>query len=209
MVRGAQFKVGNIEVIILDARNKGIEVEVDIQISEKDKERGNAFVKLYGPSKRKENTVTITKSKQSDVKFVTLLAQKVIKPLIKTFLGKENGGIVEELSKPNDCEHCKKTFKTLQGLKGHVTKKHKSYLEISNEPITLSSTETEKLLIENEEKEFETNLEEDFNIKEEKKYTSKCSKCENSFETTRKYELIKKVLKHKEECGTSKDKQNL
>ena len=47
------------------------------------------------------------------------------------------------------------------------------------------------------------------NIKKEKKYTSKCSKCENSFETTRKYELIKKVLKHKEECGTSKDKQNL
>ena len=46
---------------------------------------------------------------------------------------------------PNDCEHCKKTFKTLQGLKGHVTKKDKSYLEISNEPINLSSTETEKL----------------------------------------------------------------
>ena len=88
LVRGAQFKVGNIEVIILDARNKGIEVEVDIQISEKDKERGNAFVKLYGPNKRKENTVTITKSKQSDVKFVTLLAQKVIKPLTKTFLEK-------------------------------------------------------------------------------------------------------------------------
>ena len=62
---------------------------------------------------------------------------------------------------------------------------------------------------ENEEKEFETNLKEDLNTKKEKKYTSKCSKCVNSFETTRKYELIKKVLKHKEECGTSKEKQNL
>ena len=99
LVRGAQFKVGNIEIIILDARNKGIEVEVDIQLNEKDKKRGNAIVKLYGPNERKENIVTITKSKQSDIKFVTLLAQKVIKPLIKTFLGKENGGTVEELRK--------------------------------------------------------------------------------------------------------------
>ena len=104
MVRGAQFKVGNIEIIILDARNKGIEVEVDIQLNEKDKERGNAIVKLYGPNKRKENTVTITKSKQSDIKFVTLLAQKVIKPLIKTFLGKENGGIVEEQAGAELCQ---------------------------------------------------------------------------------------------------------
>ena len=88
LVRGAQFKVGNIEIIILDARNKGIEVEVDIQLNVKDKKGGNAIVKLYGPNERKENIVTITKSKQSDIKFVTLLAQKVIKPLTKTFLEK-------------------------------------------------------------------------------------------------------------------------
>ena len=74
---------------------------------EKDNNRGVAIVKLYGPNKHKENTVTITKSKQSDIKFVTLMAQKVIKPLIKTFLGKENGEIVKELSNSNNCQHFK------------------------------------------------------------------------------------------------------
>ena len=210
LLRGAQFEVGNTELIVLDARNKGIELEVDIQMNDKEKDnnRGVAIVKLYGPNKRKENTVTITKSKQSDIKFVTLMAQKVIKPLIKTFLGKEDGEKVKELSKPNDCEYCEKSFKTVRGLRGHVAKKHKAYLDISKETINLSTTETEILLVENQEQEFETNLEEDLNIKEEKIYTSKCSTCENLFETTRKYELIKKLLKHKETCGTSKVRQN-
>ena len=209
-VRGAQFEVGNIELKILDSRDKGIEREVDIHMNEKEKgnNRGVAIVKLYGPNKRKENTVTITKSKQSDIKFVTLMAQKVIKPLIKTFLGKENGEIVKELSKPNNCDHCEKTFKTVRGLRGHMAKKHKAYMDISKETINLSSRETEMLLVENGEKEFDTNLEEDLNIKEEKKYTSKCSICEHLFETTRKYELIKKLLKHKETCGTIKVRQN-
>ena len=38
-VRGAQFGVGNWKLTILDARNKGIELEVDIRINEIDKDK--------------------------------------------------------------------------------------------------------------------------------------------------------------------------
>ena len=94
MIRGNRFEVGKLLLKVLDSRNKGIENEVDVQMNENGN-RGVAIVKLYGPNKRKENTVTITKSKQSDIKFVTLMAEKVIRPLIKKFLGLED----EETSK--------------------------------------------------------------------------------------------------------------
>ena len=194
MVRGAQFDVGNIELKVKDARNKGIEIEIDIEMNEKDKEnRGVAVVKLYGPNKRNENCVTITKSKQSDIKFVTLMAEKVIKPLIKKFLGKEEGEIVKELSNQNKCEFCEKTFKTVTGLRGHITKMHKLDAVTSKQTINFAEKD--------EDNEVETNLEEALEIKEEKKYTYKCKLCLTYLETLRKYELIQKILKHNETCG--------
>merc|ERR1712208_186078 len=84
MIRGSYYKIGNFIIQILDSRNKGIELEADVEIKENGKDnRGIAVIKLYGPNKRKENTVTITKSKQSDIHFVTLMAEKVMKPLLK------------------------------------------------------------------------------------------------------------------------------
>ena len=38
MVRGAQFDIGNFNLKILDTRNKGIELEVDIHMNEIDKD---------------------------------------------------------------------------------------------------------------------------------------------------------------------------
>ena len=211
MVRGAQFDVGNFRIQILDARNKGIELEVDVRMNEIDKDnRGFAIVKLYGPNKRKENTVTVTKSKQSDVKFVTLMAEKVIKPLINTFLGKDNENIVKQVSNTNKCEFCEKTFKTIRALKGHTTKKHKLNANVFNQTLEMSKTESEILLIENEDKEEEANLEEVLDIKEERRYTSKCGQCDEFFQTSKKFELIKILLKHnKEACGLTKVKQNI
>ena len=182
MVRGAQFDVGNWKLKILDARNKGIELEVDIRISESDKDNGGvAIVKLYGPNKRKENTVTVTKSKQSDIKYVTLMAEKVIKPLLNTFLGKNNDIIVKKLSETNKCKFCKQMFKTLGALKGHMTRKHKQNVDISQQ--TISSSKTKIAQTENEDKEEEANLEEVLDIKEERRYTSKCGQCEEFFQT--------------------------
>ena len=79
MVRGAKFEIGNQIFTVLDTRDKGIEREVDIQMNGNGKDdRGIAVIKLYGPNKRKENVVTVSKSKQSDVRFVTLMANKAI-----------------------------------------------------------------------------------------------------------------------------------
>ena len=96
MIRGAKFDIGGFKYIVKDARDKGIEREVDIEmIGSGKEEKGVAVIKLYGPNKRKENVVTVTKSKQSDVRFVTLMAQKAIRPLIKHFLGIKNLDIID------------------------------------------------------------------------------------------------------------------
>ena len=207
MIRGNKFKVGKIELIVLDARNKGIELEVDVRMTENEN-RGVAIVKLYGPNKRKENTVTITKSKQSDVKFVSLMAERVIRPLIKKFLGLEDEETNKKPKGIHSCHYCEKTFKTASGMKRHVTTQHKSETEIPKETMNLSKSETEILLAEQDDNEDETNLEEILDIKEQKKYTFQCSNCEQYFETFRKYGLIQKILKHREACGTTDTKQN-
>ena len=56
-------------------------------------------MKLYGANKHKENTVT--KSKQRDIKYVTLMAEKVIKPLISMFLRNDYEITVKALRQTN------------------------------------------------------------------------------------------------------------
>ena len=67
------------KVKALDVKEKGNGLEIDVEITEKNG-RGVAVLKLYGPNTRKENVVMVTKSKQSDSKYVTILANGFIKP---------------------------------------------------------------------------------------------------------------------------------
>ena len=55
------------------------------------KNQGLAILKVFGPKEdiKKENSVTVTKSKQSDSKYIIILAEKVIKPLMNGFLSGE------------------------------------------------------------------------------------------------------------------------
>ena len=50
--------------------------------------RGKAIVKIYGPKEdiKKENSVTVNKCKESESKYVVILAEKIIKPLMDDFL---------------------------------------------------------------------------------------------------------------------------
>ena len=74
---------------------QGAGLELDIEIVDKG-DRGIAVIKLYGPSsKKKESVVMATKSKGSESKFVIVLAQKNVKPLIYKFLGDEVDEIPE------------------------------------------------------------------------------------------------------------------
>ena len=77
MVRGFKEEINGVEFKVLDARKKGVELEIEIEMVE-GKNKGVAMQKLYGPNKRKENVVLVSKSKGSDYKFVDMLAQRVI-----------------------------------------------------------------------------------------------------------------------------------
>ena len=84
------LKKGNSKVIesitfkVLDSKkiNHGYKYEVEI-IKEKDK--GVAVLKLFGPNGKKEHTIMINKSKKHDIKFVEMLAMEIIKPLLDKF----------------------------------------------------------------------------------------------------------------------------
>ena len=48
--------------------------------------RGIAILRLFRPNNEKENVVMVSKCKDSDYVFVTALAEKIIKPLMKSIL---------------------------------------------------------------------------------------------------------------------------
>ena len=127
------------------------------------------------------------------------MAENVIKPLITKFLSVEKEEIMDKNEYDNECEYCENVFKTKRGLQGHITKKHRED-RITTRNLTMSlSGDTDIILIEKE-IDDETSLEEGLEINEEKKYTSKCERCEQPFQTFRKYELIQQLKKHKATC---------
>ena len=137
MKKGVQGEENGIKFKVLDSRQKGSGTEVDIEIVEQGA-RGNGLLKLYGPNKSKEYVVMVSKSKGSDNKFVTILAQKVVKPLMKKYLLMDDSKTEEVEKKPAveenpfKCHICEKTLNSSPGLKGHMTKMHKIFKKIEN-----------------------------------------------------------------------------
>ena len=81
----------------------------------------------------------VSKSKHNDEKFVSILAEQVIKPLIASFVREEHNPVRDDkIVKINSvsvkgkeiklmkCPHCEKTSYFSKGLKGHITKMHAS-----------------------------------------------------------------------------------
>ena len=112
---------------ILDRRELKNEVEMDIHVC-KDKEKGIATLKVYGPNPKKGCTLMVTKSKKNDIKFVKILATEVIKPLIDAFIsGKGWNKLLENLeTKKKDnklsCKLCEKKFLTEATLSTNISK---------------------------------------------------------------------------------------
>ena len=151
---------------ILDKRKNGIAIDIEVQMVNKN-DKGIAMVKLYGPydkEDKKDNVVMITKSKESNEKFVTILAENIIKPLIFRFVN----GETEEEKDPNiksnkmpnlssvtvrgkevklsKCQFCERTFFTSTGLKVHIGKMHQSK-SIQDEEITNEANKIVQLLL--------------------------------------------------------------
>ena len=138
LVKGDVNDIDGIKFRVLDTRKNGVALDIEIEMIAKG-DKGIALVKLYGPYERKakkDNVVMITKSKQSDSKFVTILAEQIIKPLITGFLDgettvmvkvkdlKKSVSIKEKLANRYKCPHCDKRSHSKPGLKGHITKMH-------------------------------------------------------------------------------------
>ena len=133
--KGLESEINGTEFKVLDRQEKGSGLELDVQIVEKS-ERGIGILKLYGPNKKsKEYTVMINKHKDRSIKFVTVLAEKIVKPLINQFIKGENMTIEKKksLREENElkCETCGKVFISSKGLKGHKTRMHKEDKEFA------------------------------------------------------------------------------
>ena len=204
MRKGFKDEKNGVQYRILDTRIKGVELEIEIQIIHKN-EKGVAMLKLYGPNKRKENVVSVTRSKGNDYKFVVILAENVIKPLMNEYL-KEDIQIkdTDNLSEPYKCKYCDKTSYSKPGLKGHITRMHKNELKAwkKMENVTndeqISSEESDDSIIYCSEN--DTTLEETGTPVEKernKNYKKQCDMCDYVAKDTRKYKVVQQMLEHK------------
>ena len=138
MKKGAVGELNGIKFKVLDTRTNGAGLDVEVELME-NKNRGIAVLKIYGPNTKKKNVLTVTKRKGSDAKYLIILAEQVIKPLINKFLeGEETAGLLKTNAikqsvsvrgkevKLIKCPHCDKTSYSLPGLKCHITKMHKT-----------------------------------------------------------------------------------
>ena len=131
MQKGYKGEKDDIKYRVLDSRIKGVELEIEIEIIHKN-EKGIAMLKLYGPNKKKENVVSVTRSKGNDYKFTKILAENVIKPLMNGFLmgqsvkDKSNASELNFEENSLKCQYCDKTLRSKAGLKGHITKMHQN-----------------------------------------------------------------------------------
>ena len=217
MKKGAQSEIHGMQYKALDTRNKGTALEIDVEMTHKGVS-GVAVLKLYGPNKSKEYVVMISKSKRSDHKFVTILANEIIKPLMKKFLSPDyvktetlpkKASVQAEVKTSFDCPICEKSFNSLSGLRCHDTKMHKTEKALAKDGNKNKAKEivdsNDALLADSTEDEEENLDEKCNNIKQgQKKFTDKCDLCDFKVETNRKYELIQIMLRHKEICCSPK-----
>ena len=132
----------------------------------------------------------VTKSKQSESKFVTVLAERIVKPLIAGYCSKKTS---HESSKKDDllkCPFCDKTSTSSPGMKGHITKMHQGKedpKDKSNQGETKGDkeeilTEANKVIdiILKEIIEISENEKEEENLGKtlEKRKTTQCEKCD-------------------------------
>ena len=132
MRNGHKKESANISIKILETKQipNGKEKEIEI---EKGKEKGNASIKFYGPSK-KGCTVIVNKTKKNDVKFAVMLALDVVKPFLDNFIAGEKGNdpfkttiskaMQKALGKSHNCNFCDKTFASERTLNIHIKRNH-------------------------------------------------------------------------------------
>ena len=190
--------------------------------------RGVAILKLFGPNVRKQNVVSITKSKGSAHEFVITLAEKIVKPLMKKFcmsdIAVDSIQEVKQEIERHKCPHCEKIFTTSPGLKGHITKMHKAKKvgskhqpgrhasqkkevksQVSDKEVSkvIEDLLTDVIEISDDEgSEIDPNvtLAENSDANADKEYINACDLCDYRITASKKYIALKLLTKHKDEC---------
>ena len=227
MQKGKSKEIENVTFKVLDSKPRGSGLEIIVQVSA-NKSKGQAILKVYGPKDdiKKENSVTVTKSKDSETKYVVILAEKVVKPLMNGFLSgdMEVAENVQNTIKPAPrknfkCNFCEKMCKTPGGLKGHITKKHLNFKQSENQDQIETKEDEEdgknkrkkeevnelvesliSSVIQINEEDEKVTLEESV-IEEKKYYTKMCNVCDFEVESTKNYISVQKILKHRDSCS--------
>ena len=208
LIKNYKNHINGTEMRVLDSRKKGIEIEKEIQVIDGN-EKGVATLKLYGPNKKKESVVTVSRSKGQDPKFVVILVEKVLKHLMEELM---KGNSIEKVNskriskkkgeekekKVFKCIHCDKTFYTNQGLKGHITRMHKRKMDDSVENIDYEGDDIKGDTTETE-TDAEATLEEKSYTKEVKSKEVCCEECNLRIIADRKYIALQNLRKHKDE----------
>ena len=185
MVKGAFGEYNGVKYNVKDARKKGTGIEAEIEVdTKKISERGFAVMEMMGPNNRKEHVVMITKSKASEAKFVIILSEEIVKPMMVDFMNDKDISAMDKEEKIDrkvsliKCSQCDKTCKTNTGLKRHVTTMHRA-----------DETDDKRKQMPINTKNTETNS---------KTYEKKCEKCDFKTEANKRYVAAQHMIKHKE-----------
>ena len=222
MKKGVVREVNDIKIKVLDVRKNGSGTDIEVELTENNV-RGIAVIQLFGPNSKNENVVMVRKSKESEHKYVIMLAEKVVKPLVRDFLADnidlDNCEEKEIVSEKEDtlvsfkCPFCDKTSFSSPGLKCHITKMHKDKTAYGSKDIAKVSVDsTEELLDEsmsslNEGDSGKISLEESEHSSPGKLYTHKCKNCEYKSEASKNYIALQIIKKHVETCCPKKLKK--
>ena len=216
MIKGQPQEIENIKFTALDTKIQGCGLEIDVEVMN-NKNRGVAVLKIYGPKEdnKKDNTVTVSKFKQSDSKFVVILAEKVVIPLMDRFLSGDmeildaKSGIKTE-PKQFKCSFCEKICKSSAGLKSHTSRIH---LDIHNTDKKQENNKrkaseevndvVESMLTEVISHSDDENTIDEIVENEAKKYTKICNNCDFQVEACKKYITMQKIREHRNMCSFS------
>ena len=173
--KGATKELDDTKAKVMDVKNKSISTEIVIEATDK-KGRGNATVEIFGPNnKSKQCSVVIKKLKNHKDRYVNVVAQKVLKPLLNFLIlnpGDSNDDDTDDNNKPNIKTDPKEERMEVEDLNNKdcsiETKSSKR-----KRPLVNYSESIESMDVEDEIKESVSDVSESNNKKENKKSVTK------------------------------------
>ena len=173
-----EHEIGDLKFSLTEDKRKQVTggMEYLIKVNNGDTEEGAAVLSVWGPNSKKECKIGIKKSKNSDAKFVEIMAVDIIKKLLDKHL---SGRGWKSLKSYNviKCTKCEKTFCAERYLSTHIKKYHVDNINIKDDNLD------------------QTDIKVDICLSMESKSYQKeilCLKCKTTFKT--KVEVIRHNL---------------